>query len=71
MKIFLAFFLQNIYFSYLCSDFLMDIKMKQTQNMTFLTLCQCNTGLYGECFINIIMNVRAMDFTVSKCHGNN
>ena len=36
MKIFLAFFLQNIYFSYLCSEFLMDIKMKQTQNMIFL-----------------------------------
>ena len=71
MKIFLAFFLQNIYFSYLCSDFLMDIKMKQTQNMTFLTLCQCNTVLSGESLINIIMNVRAMDFIASKGHGNN
>ena len=53
MKIFLAFFLQNIYFSYLCSDFLMDIKMKQTPNIAFFTPCQCNVDLSG---VGIIYN---------------
>ena len=71
MKIFLAFFLQNIYFSYLCSEFLMDIKMKQTPNIAFFTPCQCNVGFSGVGIINIIMNARAKDVAASMCQGNN
>lgn len=65
MKIFLAFFLQNIYFSYLCTKFLMDIKMKQAKYTFFFTLLQRRTDLSEVNHNNIIRNVRAEAITAS------
>ena len=65
MKIFLAFFLQNIYFSYLCTKFLMDIKMKQAKYMFFFTRLQRRTDLSEVNHKNIIRNVRAKAITAS------
>lgn len=65
MKIFLAFFLQNIYFSYLCTKFLMDIKMKQAKYMFFFTRLQRRTDLSEVNHKNIIRNVRAKAVTAS------
>ena len=65
MKIFLAFFLQNIYFSYLCTKILMDIKMKQAKNTTFFTQRQRRTDLSEVNPKNIIMNVRATTVAAS------
>ena len=65
MKIFLAFFLQNIYFSYLCTKILMDIKMKQAQNTTLRTYRQRQTNLSEVNVKNIIRNVRVKTITAS------
>ena len=65
MKIFLAFFLQNIYFSYLCTKILMDIKMKQGKNTTFFTQRQRRTDLSEVNPKNIIRNVRATTVVAS------
>ena len=65
MKIFLAFFLQNIYFSYLCTKILMDIKMKQAQNTTLRTHRQRQTNLSEVNVKNIIRNVRVKTITAS------
>ena len=65
MKIFLAFFLQNIYFSYLCTQILMDIKMKQAKNTTLRTHRQRQTNLSEVNIKNIIRNVRAKAITAS------
>lgn len=65
MKIFLAFFLQNIYFSYLCTQILMDIKMKRTKNATLFAHWQCRTDLSEVSFKNTIRNVRAKAITAS------
>lgn len=65
MKIFLAFFLQNIYFSYLCTKFLMDIKMKQAKYTFFFTHLQRRTDLSEVNHNNVIRNVRAEAITAS------
>ena len=65
MKIFLAFFLQKIYFSYLCTKILMDIKMKQAQNTTLRTYRQRQTNLSEVNVKNIIRNVRVKTITAS------
>ena len=65
MKIFLAFFSENIYFSYLCTQILRDIKMKQTKNTTLRTHRQRQTNLSEVNVKNIIRNVRVKTITAS------
>ena len=65
MKIFLAFFSENIYFSYLCTQILRDIKMKQAKYTFFFTHLQRRTDLSEVNHNNIIRNVRAGAITAS------
>lgn len=67
MKIFLAFFSENIYFSYLCTQILRDIKMKQTKNTASSMHCQCGVDLPEESRKDNIRNVRAMGVEQHVC----
>ena len=67
MKIFLAFFSENIYFSYLCTQILKDIKMKQTKNTSFFVRWQCQADLPAVSPKNNIRNMRVRNVIASIC----